>query len=105
MSHQGISSARSRRARLALPVQGDSQQPCRGHPVSHTGLGRAVPALRTPQPRVAGSTHHHGPVPQEVEVAVLAKEVTLGMRGVELLPSHDEVVGKVTPWNENTASV
>jgi len=46
--------------------------------------------------------YHHGPVPQEVEVAVLAEEVTLGVRRVELLASHDEVVGKVAPWGGNT---
>lgn len=57
------------------------------------GKGRAC----APDPPSPAGTHHHGPVPQEVEVAVLAEEVPLGVRGVELLPAHDEVVGKVTP--------
>lgn len=53
-----------------------------------------------PSPVPLGA-HHHRPVPQEVEVTVLAEEVTLGVRGVELLTAHDEVVGKVAPWKEN----
>lgn len=46
--------------------------------------------------------YQHGAVPQEVEVAVLAEEVTLGVRGVELLAAHDEVVGEITPWGGRT---
>lgn len=63
-----------------------------------------------PRPRVCPQTHaspgahHHRPVPQEVEVAVLAEEVPLGVRGVELLAAHDEVIGKVAPWERKQNS-
>lgn len=54
----------------------------------------------TPNP--PPGAYQHGAVPQEVEVAVLAEEVTLGVRGVELLAAHDEVVGEITPWGGRT---
>lgn len=73
-------------AALSHTPQGTQRQP-------RVGKGCAC----APDPPSPTGTHHHGPVPQKVEVAVLSEEVPLGVRGVELLPAHDEVVGKVTP--------
>lgn len=61
-----------------------------------------MPGPHVPPSPAPPGAHHNRPVPQEVEVAVLAEEVTLGVRGVELLAAHDEVVGKVAPWKETT---
>lgn len=46
-------------------------------------------------------TYRHRSGPQEVQVRVLPKQVTFWMGGIKLLPTHDEMAGKVTSCKTN----
>lgn len=50
------------------------------------------------EPFVCAYRHRSGP--QEVQVCVFPKQVTLRVGGIKLLPTHDEMAGKVTACEE-----
>lgn len=63
-----------------------------------TGLMELVTWAQASQSVKRLYPYRHWPVSQEVQVAVLSKQVTFWMCGIKLLSSHDEVAGEIAAW-------